>query len=179
VFVCRAIDVSTLEDSPLPENAFTVPVALRRTALWVIGAAFIVSLVLLMGRIWDPNPDSDPTKMELAYLLVAFAVAFGICKLEWEKFQFRITKIGPVELHQIVSTQANEHVSDIAELRTRIEALEAARTTVKKGVVDKDKFSQREDLKGLLENFLSTHAPWPSRQPELRTGVQGKGGLRN
>jgi hypothetical protein len=66
-----------LEDSPLPENAFRVPAALRRTALWIMGAALILSLGLLIWRALDPSPDTDPTRMELVYLLVTFATSKG------------------------------------------------------------------------------------------------------
>jgi hypothetical protein len=103
---------------------------------------------------WDINDEKDPSKTDLAKFLFVLAIAGSICSLEWEKFPFRITKIGPIELGDVVSAQASERARDISELRKRVEALESALTPDKKAEFEA-KHRDCERLKQSLEQFLS------------------------
>jgi hypothetical protein len=132
----------------------------------------------LLRDFWDTEADTDPSKMDLIQFLVVLAVAFGICKLEWENFQFRIRKIGPVELDQIISTQADERERDISELRKRVQALERAQSG---RVLEAQSLSspEPEELKGLLERFLSNYAAWSFSPTRISTWGSSKRTSKN
>jgi hypothetical protein len=151
-------------EAPLPDNAFTVPASLRKAALWVIGTIFVLLSVLLVLNFVDTGEDKDPSKMEIVYLLVGFGIAFGICNLEWEKFQFRITKIGPVEFHNIVSAQAEERDAALNEVGQHIKKLEKQirESALKANIPAPEMKSSSEDLKKELAEFLmaNSHAAY-------------------
>lgn len=151
-------------EKSLEEAAFTIPRSFRLTAFWVIVAIFLGCLLLLAWDFWDNEPDADPTKTDLIGFLFILLIAGAICALEWEKLPFRISKIGPIELSEVVSGQAHEHAIAFDELRKRIEKLEEVQRKLAAqnhpSIVAPPASPDPQELEGLLERFFARYDSW-------------------
>jgi hypothetical protein len=139
--------------------------------------AIVANSILLIWDFSDPAPDADPSKNDLIGFLLILVAAGGICALEWEKFPFRISKIGPIELGDVVSGQVHEHAVAVDELRKRIEKLEEGQRRLalddSLSVEPPSTQSNEREMEAPLERFLSKYnspfspsriVTWGSRQ---------------
>jgi hypothetical protein len=148
-------------EKSLEEAAFTIPRGFRYLALSVIGAVIFVCALLLIRDSMDEVEDKDPSKTELIGFLFVLTVAGAICSLEWEKLPFRISKIGPIELSEVVSGQAHEHAVAFDELRKRIDKLEEGQLKLALETRQLDAappiHPNESELEALLERFLAKY----------------------
>jgi hypothetical protein len=151
-------------EKSLEETAFTIPRGFRLIALSVIGAVIVICAALLILDSMDSDEDKDPSKKDLIGFLFVLTVAGAICSLEWEKLPFRISKIGPIELSDVVSGQAHEHAVAFDELRKRIDKLEEDQ---RKLASEKPQLAtpsatkpNEADLEALVSRFLSKYNDW-------------------
>jgi hypothetical protein len=160
-----------LSKGPSPEIAFSVPGWLRHAAAFFLAFALTGSVVLFIVYFTYEKPAWEPSKVDLVDLIIFCSLGLAFCALPWEQYQFRIRKIGPVELEQIVSAQAQERDEGLHELRKRVEAIEAGRSL---GVDEQRLDSRDEELARFVKSFLSAHnAPfsplrissWGTHQP--------------
>jgi hypothetical protein len=148
-------------EKSLEETAFTIPRGLRLIALSVIGAVIVMCAVLLIWDSIDNDEDKDPSKKDLIGFLFVLTIAGAICSLEWEKLPFRISKIGPIELSDVVSGQAHEHAVAFDELRKRIDKLEEGQRKLALEARQLDAAPPTHpnelELEALLERFLAKY----------------------
>ena len=107
---------------------------------------------LLRGFEGGDIPDWEPAKFDLISLIIFCFLGLAVCLLPWENYQVKIAKIGPFELREALSAQAQEREFDIHELSKHIEKLEGAAP----GGDDEAPAAAAESntLLGLLKNFF-------------------------
>ena len=173
-------------DSPPRDNAFEIPHRLRLAILFVLAIAILLFLWLLCIKFSDGAKDSDPSKMELIYVIIGLSIAFAVCCLKWETYRFRIAKIGPVEFYDIVGKQAEEREKALGEISARIDQLEKqleAQTGDSFSSKDTDAVPEStsfENLKQQLTEFLASRdrtAFSPLRIQNLRNDKYAPHGL--
>jgi hypothetical protein len=173
------------EGSP-PENVFSIPSWLRHAIAFFLTLGLTGSIVLFVAYFTDEKPSWEPSKIGLIDFIIFCTIGLALCALPWERYQFRIRRIGPLEIEQIVSAQARERDEGLHELRQRVEAVEVAGRPRSD---NKSKLAAREEeLAGLIKSFLSVHkapfsptrlAVWGVQQPGFQDlGKYGRDEIR-
>jgi hypothetical protein len=112
----------------------------------------LACIAIILGYLFFGKADWEPAKFDLISLIIFCFLGLAVCLLPWENYQVKIAKIGPFELREALSAQAQERELDIHELSKHIEKLEGAAP----GGDDEAPAAAAESntLLGLLKNFF-------------------------
>jgi hypothetical protein len=170
-----------LSEGPAPAVVFSVPGWLRLTAAFFLAFGFAGSILLLISYFVGQKPEWEPSEIDLVDFILFCFIGLGLCALPWERYQFRIRRIGPVEFEQILSAQARERDEALHEIRQRVQDLETKQRVVGVDERKTPPISVDPKLTQLLKAFLETNkrafsplriATWGAQQPNF--GKLGK-----
>jgi hypothetical protein len=165
-----------LSEEPLvsDQRAFDIPVWFRWAASIVAFALIVLPTIVIVRYSITPERFVSPTDLGLTPLILAGAAILLAALAPWKALGLRIRKIGPLELEQVVTTQATEHAEEFTELRARIEELETKARRADE-ISPITEHLEDVELYPLLTKFLEEFRPtpfspirirdWGSRQP--------------
>ncbi|WP_269533512.1 hypothetical protein [Chitinimonas sp. BJYL2] len=146
------------DDAP---DSKALPLVLPRSYKWLLTvmslslACFVLSLIISAKS--SPEALSALSGISPASLLIFSLGTLIFAWTPWEEIGLSITKVGPIEFQRIINKQSTEHAQEIADLGSRIEALENHIHKNNAGAIIQEVFLA-PSVSDLLLKFLSSNS---------------------
>ena len=168
------MDTDQDESTDKDEGVLVVPGWLRLVGIALACMLWAPAAIFLWNYWHGLAPSKAAADLGLYKLLIAGTTVMLVSLAPWNSLKLRLRKVGFVEFERVMNKQADEHVKEFAELRTRLEELEG-RVRAQDSVGPISEHLAQVDLQPLLVKFLEEFRPkafspvriqqWGGRQP--------------